>query len=328
MSSEEQEPNLTKGQKAYLRRIINEVKKDANSIIESLNLSKNEYDKYLKKVQETFNNLTDIVEDANTKNNDLNELYNEIFVPDGPGQKSLKENITNFKSEFEKLKSEILNIKSDINSYSDEIFSENGIMNKIDVLVDDFDKLYSSQKEKQNSLFEEIEGLLKGASTVALAGAFKEHKDSFKTLNTIWAIILGLSLTSLMGLSIFIYFHSDFHINEMWKGTVGNIPFIVGAVWLAIYSSKQRSQNKRLQQEYAFKEDVAKVYYGLKKEIEQIDDTELGEEMKNKIMDIIIESVAYNPSITLESNSHNDKGPIQDAIEKATDLIRGKGAGD
>ena len=108
----------------------------------------------------------------------------------------------------------------------------------------------------------------------------------------------------------------------MWKGTLGNLPFIGGAIWIAIYASKQRSQNKRLQQEYAFKEDVAKIYYGLKKEIEELDDSELGKELNKRILEIILEVVSTNPSATLESRSHNDKGPVMEALNNISSLLK------
>lgn len=100
------------------------------------------------------------------------------------------------------------------------------------------------------------------------------------------------------------------------------LPFIGGAIWLAIYSSKQRSQNKRLQQEYAFKEDVAKIYYGLKQEIEELGGSELGVKLNTKMLETIISVVEDNPSKTLDNSSHNDKGPILSSIKSVAELVK------
>ena len=124
-----------------------------------------------------------------------------------------------------------------------------------------------------------------------------------------------------MGISIYIFNKANFEVKEMWKGTLGNIPFLGGAIWIAVYASKQRSQNKRLQQEYAFKEDVAKIYYGLKKEIEELDDTELGKVLNKRILEVIVDVVSTNPSETLESISHNDKGPILEALNNISEKL-------
>ena len=48
------------------------------------------------------------------------------------------------------------------------------------------------------------------------------------------------------------------------------IPFILPLVWLALYSSKQQAQNKRLEQEYYHKEALALIYDSYRKEIEKL----------------------------------------------------------
>lgn len=121
---------------------------------------------------------------------------------------------------------------------------------------------------------------------------------------------------SMMEISVYIFKTADFDVKDRWKGTIGNLPLIGGAIWIAIYASKQRSQNKRLQQEYAFKEDVAKIYYGVKKEIEELYDTDLGQQLNKRILEIIVDVVSTNPSDTLDNSSHNDKGPILEALNK------------
>ena len=118
-----------------------------------------------------------------------------------------------------------------------------------------------------------------------------------------------------MGFTLISFFAAKAELKDMWKITLGNLPFIGAGVWLAIFASKQRSQNIRLQQEYAYKEDVAKLYYGLKNEIEQLDNTELGKKLNESVIQILVETVAYNPSQTLDNHSHNDKGPILEIRE-------------
>jgi hypothetical protein len=125
-----------------------------------------------------------------------------------------------------------------------------------------------------------------------------------------------------MGLTLTAFFMSNRDLAEMWKITLGNLPFIGAGVWLAIYASKQRSQNIRLQQEYAYKEDVAKLYYGLKNEIEQLDNTELGQRLNESVIQILVETVSFNPSKTLDNHSHNDKGPILEALKSISESIK------
>lgn len=179
-----------------------------------------------------------------------------------------------------------------------------------------------SNYKKNDELFNKIEGLLKGASTVALAKAFNEHKNSFNTSNKIWITLFVFSIMSMMGLSLWGFINANYEFKDMWKYTLGNLPFIGGAIWLAIYSSKQRSQNKRLQQEYAFKEDVAKIYYGLKEEVEKLGNSELGEKLNESVLKLIIDVVSLNPSTSLDSKSHNDNGPILDSIKSISEMVK------
>jgi hypothetical protein len=235
-----------------------------------------------------------------------------------------------FMEEFEHQKESVTRIKSDIENFNGKLFGYpdkegkvvSGIQDKIELKIKDLEQLYERNEEKQENLFAKIEGLLKGASTVALAKAFKDHKDSFRMMNSLWLLVFIIAILAMMGLSIFAFVYARFEFNEMWKYTLGNLPFLGGVVWLAIYASKQRSQNKRLQQEYAFKEDVAKIYYGLKKEIEELGDSPLGQKLNERILEVLVEVVSLNPSTTLESMSHDDKGPIMEALHVLKDKIK------
>ena len=126
----------------------------------------------------------------------------------------------------------------------------------------------------------------------------------------------------MMALSIIAFISSKYDPSEMWKYTLGNLPFLGGAIWLAVYASRQRSQNVRLQQEYAFKEDVAKIYYGLKQEIEELRDTELGQKLNEQVLAVVVETVSYNPSDTLDSKNHNDKGPVLEALNSVAEMVK------
>ena len=52
------------------------------------------------------------------------------------------------------------------------------------------------------------------------------------------------------------------------------LTLILPLILLAIYASNQQSQNKRLEEEYAHKANVAKTYMGHKRQLEALDDSE------------------------------------------------------
>lgn len=261
-----EEKNLSKGQKSYLKRIVNEFKNDAESVLGEIKSLKNQLNTDIEENSSLLEKSQDIQEDINIIKNRITDLNNEIFIPKIEGQNSLSDSIHEFESQFRDSKAKISIIIQEINSYKNKLFGyENedgeeikGLQQKIENQIIKLNDLHEKSSIKQNKLFDEIEKLLKGASTVALAASFKEHKDSFNTANYLWMFAFISSIVSMMIVSIYVFQKAEFEIQDMWKGTVGNLPFIGGSIWIAIYSSKQRSQNKRLQQEYAFKEDVAK----------------------------------------------------------------------
>lgn len=325
---EEEEKELKRGQKAYLKRIVNEFQDDAKKALNSIENLKAEFiegkegsPSLLAQFKKTESELEEI------KKN-IVEINSVIFEEDENGN-ILSDDIEKFKDLFEKRKNEIIAIQNEIIAYQNKIFGikrddgteTKGIQHNINGFVKKLETLYNDNTSRQEQLFEKIEGLLKGASTVALAKAFNEHKESFKWSNILWITVFIISIVAMMALSIVAFISSEYNLSEMWKYTLGNLPFLGGAIWLAIYASRQKSQNVRLQQEYAFKEDVAKIYYGLKKEIEELGDSDLGQRLNEQILSIIVETVSYNPSDTLESKIHQEKGPILEAINNISQMV-------
>lgn len=280
-------------------------------------------------LEETKDKIVETEAEFREKTDEIKAFHQLIFEEDEEDE-VLSDDIKKFRTEFIGHKSEIEKIKLDIKLYNNELFgyvnsSENivpGIKDKIKEQEEQIDLSVEFNNKKQDDLFNKIEGLLKGASTVALAKAFNEHKDSFNTSNKIWLGLFVASVTSMMIFTLLAFKDGTYELQDMWKYTLGNLPFLGGAIWIAIYSSKQRSQNKRLQQEYAFKEDVAKIYYGLKQEIEDLGTTEIGKKLNTKMLETILFVVGDNPSKTLDSSSHNDKGPVLEALNNVSSMIK------
>lgn len=319
MSKEERE--LKKGEKAYFQRYINAFEEDAKKALSDIEKLK----KQLVDGSETVYSFEKIEEYKNK----FGILYDFIFDEDENGE-TIENQLTSFKETAIKESKEILDLKNQISKYKDQLYGiedENGkqipgIVHKIENMQKQLAQNIEANEKKQKALLEKIEELLQGASTVALAKAFEEHKKQFDKPNKLWQWVFICTLVGLMGLSITAFFVSNPDLKDMWKITLGNLPFIGAGVWLAIFASKQRSQNVRLQQEYAYKEDVAKLYYGLKNEIEQLDNTDLGQRLNESVIQILVETVSYNPSKTLDNKSHNDNGPILEALKSISSTVK------
>jgi len=319
MSKEERE--LKVGEKRYFKMFINEFKESARKALLEIEELKRQF---IEGAEDGYS--IDELEGFKVK---LVELHGFMITENNNGE-TIEDQLIAFKENAEKESKEILDLKNQISSYRDKLYGtedENGnliqgITHKIDDLQKQLAHNIEANEKKQKALLEKIEELLQGASTVALAKAFEEHKKEFEKPNKFWQNTFIATLLLLMAFTVGAYFLSDKKMDEMWKITLGNFPFIGAGIWLAIFASKQRSQNNRLQQEYAYKEDVAKLYYGLKNEIEQLDNSELGQRLNESVIQILVDTVSYNPSKTLDNRSHEDKGPILEALKSISGTVK------
>lgn len=347
-----EEPKFKKGQKGYLQRFVNlfqsdaeialsDFKSNARSSISEVNEIKSELNNEITSLKSAISSLDSKEQALQIKLDEISNFSSTIFEEEDEEGNILSDQIEGFVEEFKEYKKEIIELKQEIGEYKEELFGSEdeegneilGLNHKIESLKTqlqttikesqgELDEFLNKNNQKRDELFDKIEGLLKGASTVALAKAFNDHKISFNISNYIWMGLFVVSILSMMGLSLWGFANANYEFKDMWKYTLGNLPFIGGAIWLAIYSSKQRSQNKRLQQEYAYKEDVAKIYYGLKVEIEELGETELGRKLNESVLKLIIDVVSLNPSVSLDSKSHNDSGPILESLKSIAEVAK------
>lgn len=98
-------------------------------------------------------------------------------------------------------------------------------------------------------------------------------------------------------------------VEDAFMKVISRLPFFMPAFWLAIFASKQQSQNKRLQQEYAYKEALTKSYEADKREIEKLPESTERHQLSAKLLETMIDAAKFNPSETLGSKTHNDGPP-------------------
>lgn len=199
----------------------------------------------------------------------------------------------------------------------------NGLKQELDAGMANLKAYEDEQKLKHQALIEEIESLLPGATSAGLASAFSKMKDSFNKpienytylfygsliiiiITSVFSMTESISLAGIM----FVKYSSaiEFFSSLSWK-----LPIVGAAIWLALFSSRRRSEVQRLQQEYAHKESFARSYNSFKKQIEELGDED--NEMLKSLIVKAVDSIAYNASATLDGK-HGDKAPAQELAEK------------
>lgn len=264
-----------------------------------------------------------VKQDVEEKVKQLTELHSSIYQSSDPNQKPLSDQIGAFLDEFNKKKKGIEEIRSAIEGYQDELLGpvvdgqrEGGVKGKVNEYVKELDELLEKHTKRQGELLKNVEELLAGASTAALGKAFRLHKESFDEINERWMKVFIGAILVIMAVPLAGQLFAEGTVPQWWDHLLIRVPIVGGAITLAWYASKQRSQNKRLQQEYAYKEDVAMIYTALKKEIADLGESELGKKLKEDVLNVLVTTVADNPSVTLDSASHNDKGPAHEAYKE------------
>lgn len=195
-------------------------------------------------------------------------------------------------------------------------------------------KQYEQEQQANNkNLYEQIEKLLPGATSAGLAKAYQDMKESFDKPIENWNRVFIASIV-IMFISTFVSFVDIgivkdnvitlFSFKQIgdFTSTLNNLlfklPLYAPLIWLAIFASKRRSENQRLQQEYAHKEALAKSYVSYKMQIDELNQED--KKLLEKLLDSSINTVSHNASESLDKK-HGDSSPVQETIKMFVEQV-------
>jgi hypothetical protein len=244
--------------------------------------------------------------------------------------KAAKDNFEGKVQEFDKLNTKSKEVQKEIEATHEKIFGKKdddgkqikGYFQETEDLKNEIAKFLKEQEEKYTAQFSEIKSLLPDATSAGLAAAYQKQKESYNNPILIWTGVFFVTIIAMTGLgSYLIYNHlqtvGETTLNNALISLIKDLPFFIPTIWLAAFASKQQSQYKRLQQEYAFKETNAKSFHGHKEQIERLmKDSGADKEMLSALVAQLVVITAQNPSNTLDNKSHDDSPPIFKIMEK------------
>lgn len=244
--------------------------------------------------------------------------------------KTAKESLTTKVSEFDALNERSKTIQQEIETTHEKIFGKKdaegnlagGYLQDTEELKNRIATFLSEQQTKFSTQFDEIKSLLPDATSAGLAAAYQQQKESYKKPIQLWSIVFFATILIMIGLGVFILWNhftysSDNSLNGALISLLKDLPFFIPTIWLAAFASKQQSQYKRLQQEYAFKETNAKSFHGHKEQIERLmKDNGADKELLSQLVAQLVIITAQNPSNTLDNKAHEDSGPLIKLFEK------------
>lgn len=266
----------------------------------------------------------------------INEIYEKVesfdnkFHHGNEEENGIRQRILSARDEAESDKNEIkdnlneaLEKLRELGSYYDRVFGvedEGGEKKRLGLKEEIEDRLKSiesyDEKKRQihTTLEDKIKELHEGAINAGLATAYNKLKTSFDKPIRAASITFFTTMGAILALSLFFVLSSDANpanATELLYATLARMPFYLPLIWLALFTSKRRSEYTRLQQEYAHKEALAISFESYKKQI-----AELGEdsdELSKLLLASAIETIAYNASETLDK-PHGDKHPVQETV--------------
>ncbi|MBP3221679.1 MAG: hypothetical protein J6M43_06550 [Neisseriaceae bacterium] len=332
-----------------ITRMLNSYRDTIQQALTEINLEKTKNDAVGIKnyKQELINNNDSIsktiekeFKEIKNKYNEINEFYNETLV-NGKNSISTKQEIINGKEsifkEIEQIKNRIDNFNvqlDELNKFYENIFGSSdkqtiGLKQELESRIKQLDEMEQKHNQKYQAMFNEIESLLEGATNVGLAKAFNDEKEKYPKIINAWNAAFYLSIIFLLywGRKIYIEYQHSFNEPISFLNMLGSfLPtsiITISLIWLAVYASKRHSENRRLEQEYAHKKAMALSYSSYKKQIEELG-TDEKEKLLSQLMSTTIETIAYNPSPTLDKK-HGDGtvlNEIPNTLKEILEIIK------
>lgn len=335
---------------ANLASRINEVIEEHPEIEQEID----QLDELIAKIEENSSKANTTYKGILTKKTEIDELHREILGyedenDDGEiitveGLKNELETSYNYLTEkAESLEENLENLKKISKDQYDDF---------INTHQKNIETLKSNSKMEYDKINKQIESLLPNALTAGLSSAFvtkkgeeedlyKEYKKSFDKG------ILFISLSALLpiGISVF-YLLSGATLTETIerapKIMLAFLPLYIPLIWTTISSNKKVNLSKRLIEEYSHKQVLSMTIEGLSKQIENIEDNEISEELRIKLLNSFLNVTSENPGKLILNYQKSDnpilnffdrdkkketsivetlKESTKDIIEKATEEI-------
>jgi len=296
-----------------LQTALEQIEQKAQQVEQKIN----ENQAFLDQISQHKTNAEQWRGEIETIKNQSSEAIGEI--------KTLKDEIEETKEELAEKLNAVEIKKEDIDKFFIKIFGEEneqgkrtgGLSVRLNEKEKEADTFLNTQEKRYKELFEKIESLLPGATSTGLAQAYYDQKISYKWPVIIWAIVFILALVGVFITGLLSYengvklsFEELLNVEQATSKLIARIPFFFALIWLAAFSSKQYRQNKRLEQEYAHKEVLAKSYQGYKRELESQGKTATDKEIIAALHKVLVATIAKNPSEIMDDGRKEDTPSI------------------
>ena len=290
----------------------------ANKTMESIVNIENEASSSLKKILELQLKASD-------KKSDIDGLYDEIMgytKENGEQEEGLKKEL---EDSYNLLKNQYTILRENFSIFSKE--------NK-----EKLDKFLKNAYDSKDAVIKEIRSYLPDSVTAGLAGAFNKKKEeennernvtSKRFSHLIWGMF-GVALLPFMVYVVWLFQGKGLEevIQKIPNMTIAVLPLYIPLIWLGVHFNRRINLSKKLIEEYAYKEAVCKSFAGLSEQLESINDKKTLQELRLKLIDLVMSVNSENPGkyITQYDKCDNPAVELLARLEKMNYLnIKAKG---
>lgn len=293
----------------------------------------NSINEYKEECDSNHGKIKTLVSQAAALKRDIDNVHDEIFGYESTDENSenttrveglrdkLNKTYKDLRSELFKLSTDIEEHKSKTSDFLSELKSDAELK---------YEKYIADCNDSYNEVMQNIKDLLPQAMTAGLASAYNEkidkeiaeqnkHEESFnKSIKYLFLISLlpfAVNAYRLLGGGdslITIIKDTPYLLSAM-------LPLYIPILWLAYTTNKSYKLSKRLIEEYTHKGVVSKTFEGLSHQIDALENKEISEELRVKLLFNIVSVNTENPG-KLISNYDKSDHPLMDALDKSAQL--------
>jgi hypothetical protein len=275
--------------------------------------------------------LSSLFKSINERRKEIDQLYYEIvgyategddgnIIPVQGLKQKLQESYSKLETDFGHTSKRIEDFESNTRAeYNTFVTSQK----------ESFETTLKDWKAKYEDSIGKIKSLLPNAMTAGLSYAYSEKKaaevlDLSKHLRSFTYSIAGLIFISLLpfgvGLTLLLRGEELIDtINRIPQMILSILPLYFPVLWVAYSANKKIKLAKRLIEEYSHKEVLSKTFEGLSKHISDIEDKDISNDLKIKLLYNILEVNSENPGKLISDYNKSDH-PLMDALDKSVKL--------
>lgn len=279
--------------------------------------------------------IDSLYKSVQSKKREIDNLYREVY---GYTETETNEEGNEIETKVEGLKDQLEvtyeNLEKNLENFEKDLdATKKEVLNNYNIFINEKENSYKEHltvwNKDYSSVLDKINKLLPNALTTGLSYAYSEKKaseieDSKKFTFTFRLAAMGLAIISLIPFALSIYFISENRtlievLEYSPRFVLAIIPLYIPILWIAYSANKKLNLSKRLIEEYTHKEVLSKTFEGLSHQINSIEDEDISNDLRVKLLYNILSVSSENPGKLISDYNKSDH-PLMDALEKSANL--------